>query len=79
MKRLKLEPQHRAENAALCEYGGWLRPGWYGTDDRDTNIAAEARMTRETAGVLDGSPLGKIEVMGPDAEAFVNFMYPTTP
>ena len=29
-KRLVLEPEHRAANAALCEYGGWLRPGWYG-------------------------------------------------
>lgn len=78
IKRLKLEPQHCAADAALCEYGGWLRPGWYGSGDRDTNIAREARMARDTAGVLDGSPLGKIEVMGPDAEAFVNFMFYNT-
>ena len=35
-------------------------------------------MARETAGVLDGSPLGKIEVIGPNAEAFVNFMFYNT-
>ena len=78
IKRLALEPRHRAADAALCEYGGWLRPGWYGSGDRDNHIAAEALMARQTAGVLDGSPLGKIEVMGPDAEAFVNFMFYNT-
>ena len=78
IKRLALEPQHRAADAALCEYGGWLRPGWYGSGDRDASIAHEALMVRQTAGILDGSPLGKIEVMGPDAEAFVNFMFYNT-
>lgn len=78
VKRLPLEPQHRAADAALCEYGGWLRPGWYGRGDRDSHIQFEAKRARETAGLLDGSPLGKIEVMGPDAEAFVNFVYYNT-
>ena len=35
-------------------------------------------MARNTGGILDGSPLGKIEVMGPDAEAFVNFVFYNT-
>ena len=78
VKRLKLEPNHRDAGAALCEYGGWLRPGWYGTGPAHPNIQREALMARETAGILDGSPLGKIEVMGPDAEAFVNFMFYNT-
>ncbi|MEM7209100.1 MAG: 2Fe-2S iron-sulfur cluster-binding protein [Pseudomonadota bacterium] len=75
VKRLVLEPQHRAANAALCEYGGWLRPGWYGSGERDAIIQVEAKMARDSAGILDASPLGKIEVMGPDAEDFVNFVY----
>lgn len=78
VKRLALEPQHRDAQAALCEYGGWLRPGWYGAGEADTRIAHEARTARATAGLLDGSPLGKIEVMGPDATAFVNFMFYNT-
>lgn len=78
VKRLPLENAHRAADAALCEYGGWLRPGWYGSGNPDTHIQQEAKQARETAGIFDGSPLGKIEVMGPDAEAFVNFIYYNT-
>lgn len=78
LKRLVLEPEHRAADAALGEYGGWLRPGWYGSGDPAGHIAYEALTVRKTAGILDGSPLGKIEVMGPDAEKFVNFIYYNT-
>jgi len=74
-KRLVLEGSHRALDAALCEYGGWLRPGWYGNQARDTHIHDEVLMARDSVGLLDASPLGKIEVMGPDARAFLNFMY----
>ena len=35
-------------------------------------------MARGRAGIFDGSPLGKIEILGPDAEAFVNFIYYNT-
>lgn len=78
IKRLALENHHRAADAALCEYGGWLRPGWYGNGAPHDHIRREAMMARTTAGVLDGSPLGKIDVMGPDAEAFVNFVFYNT-
>jgi sarcosine oxidase subunit alpha len=78
LKRLPLENAHRALGAALGEYGGWLRPGWYGAGTPDALVADEVRMARRTAGLFDGSPLGKIEVMGPDAEAFLNFVYYNT-
>ena len=29
-RRLALEPEHRADGAYFREYGGWLRPAWYG-------------------------------------------------
>lgn len=75
VKRLALEPQHRAAGAHLRAYGGWLRPAWYG--DRDA-IAREVRIARERAALFDGSPLGKIEVIGPDAERFLDFIYYNT-
>lgn len=75
VKRLALEPQHRAAGAHLRAYGGWLRPAWYG--DRDA-IAREVRTARERAALFDGSPLGKIEVIGPDAERFLDFIYYNT-
>ena len=78
LKRLPLEQQHRQAGAALCEYGGWLRPGWYGEGAAEPLIQAEAKQARAIAGIFDGSPLGKIEVMGLDAEAFVNFIYYNT-
>ncbi|MEO1284138.1 MAG: 2Fe-2S iron-sulfur cluster-binding protein [Pseudomonadota bacterium] len=78
VKRLSLEPEHRAAGAALGEYGGWLRPAWYGTGGMAARVPDEIRMARASAGIFDASPLGKIEVMGPDAEEFVNFIYYNT-
>ncbi|MEP3328897.1 2Fe-2S iron-sulfur cluster-binding protein [Sedimentitalea sp.] len=78
LKRLALEPQHRAAEAALGEYGGWLRPAWYGKGEAKDLIRQEVLTARASAGIFDASPLGKIEVMGPDAEAFVNFIYYNT-
>ncbi len=77
-KRLPCETLHRAAGAALGEYGGWLRPAWYGAGGMAKRVPQEVRMARENAGIFDGTPLGKIEVMGPDAEDFVNFIYYNT-
>lgn len=77
-KRLALEPRHRAAEAALGEYGGWLRPGWYGKGDAKNLIHQEVLSARTSAGIFDASSLGKIEVMGQDAEAFANFIYYNT-
>ena len=78
LKRLALEPRHRQARAALGEYGGWLRPGWYGEGNPKDLIREEALTARRTAGIFDASPLGKIEVMGPDAAAFADFIYYNT-
>ncbi len=68
---------HRANGAVFDDYGGWKRPAFYGKD-RAASIAAEARKVRESAALFDGSPLGKIEVKGPDAAEFLNRMYVNT-
>ena len=73
LKRLPLEPEHRADGAQMREYGGWLRPAWYGADDPEQSIEREAKRARETVALFDGSSLGKIEVIGPDAENLVDF------
>lgn len=70
VRRLVLEPQHRKLGAVFREYGGWLRPAWYGEGEA---VAREALRARESVGVLDGSPLGKIEVLGPQAGDLVDF------
>ena len=73
VRRLVLEDAHRAAGAVFREYGGWLRPAWYGTGSEADAVAREASLARQAVGILDGSPLGKIEVMGPDAGALVDF------
>lgn len=78
LKRLALEGEHRALDAAMGEYGGWLRPAWYGDADQDSAVRRECRTARSAAAVMDGSALGKIEVLGPDARDFVNFVYYNT-
>ncbi len=44
-------------------------------ESRSQAIAREARTVRTAAGLLDGSSLGKIEVRGPDALAFLDRFY----
>ena len=71
VRRLALEAEHRAAGAVFREYGGWLRPAWYG-QGADA-VRREARQARETVAIFDGSPLGKVEVLGPQAGAVVDY------
>ena len=71
-KRLHLEVDHVNAGATLREYGGWLRPAFYGVDE-EKSVQSEALNARENAGLFDASPLGKIEVIGPHAEALLDF------
>jgi sarcosine oxidase subunit alpha len=73
LRRLPLEAEHRAEGAQMREYGGWLRPAWYGTDERETGIQREAARARDSVALFDGSSLGKIEIIGPGAAALADF------
>ncbi|MGD0640521.1 MAG: sarcosine oxidase subunit alpha family protein [Roseiarcus sp.] len=74
VRRLPLEARHRALGAVFDEYGGWLRPAFYGEPNgKAAAVERETRIAREAAAIFDGSPLGKIEVMGPDAAAFLDF------
>jgi sarcosine oxidase subunit alpha len=74
VRRLPLEARHRAHGAVFDDYGGWLRPAFYGeASGRAAAIEREARTARDAATIFDGSPLGKIEVIGPDAAAFLDF------
>ncbi|MEO4000269.1 2Fe-2S iron-sulfur cluster-binding protein [Mesorhizobium sp. CAU 1732] len=73
VRRLALETEQRAVGAVFREYGGWLRAAWFGTGDPRTEIDREARQARETVAIFDGSPLGKIEVFGPQAGEIVDY------
>ena len=73
LRRLPLEAEHRADGAQMREYGGWLRPAWYGPDAPERAIEREAKRARDTVALFDGSSLGKIEVIGPDAARLADF------
>jgi sarcosine oxidase subunit alpha len=78
LRRLPAESLHRRLGAAFGEYGGWLRPAWYGPAPEAEAIAEEARHARERVALLDASSLGKIEVLGPDAARLLDFIYYNT-
>lgn len=73
-------PMHQwAENhgAVFEDVGNWKR-AWYfprAGEDKHAAVARECRTVRAAAGVFDASTLGKIEVVGPDAAAFLELMY----
>ncbi|TJV71629.1 MAG: sarcosine oxidase subunit alpha family protein [Mesorhizobium sp.] len=78
VRRLPLEANHRAAGGVFQEYGGWLRPAYYGGGDAGASIQEEARRARQSVALFDGSTLGKIEVIGPRAAEFVDFIYYNT-
>ncbi|CDX32467.1 Sarcosine oxidase, alpha subunit family [Mesorhizobium sp. ORS 3359] len=78
VRRLPLEANHRAAAGVFQEYGGWLRPAYYGGGEAGASIQEEARRARQSVALFDGSTLGKIEVIGPRAAEFVDFIYYNT-
>lgn len=76
-RHLPANDWHADHGAVFDNYGVWKRPAYYG-EDRDSSIAREVRMVRAGAGLFDASPLGKIEVKGPDAAEFLNRIYVNT-
>ncbi|HMB58451.1 MAG TPA: glycine cleavage T C-terminal barrel domain-containing protein, partial [Xanthomonadales bacterium] len=68
---------HKIINAEFEDYGGWQRPDIYPLkgESRKQTIEREACAVRSTVGVFDNSPIGKIEVFGPDAAEFLNRIY----
>ena len=76
-RRTPLHDWHAQHGGVLESSGLWMRPRYYraaGADAFNAGIA-EAAMVRATGGIVDGSTLGKIEVAGPDAAAFLDFLY----
>ena len=81
---VRLTTSHEAalsRGAPMTEAGLWYRPltfprasdkGWRDACDR------EVRLVREAVGVCDVSTLGKIDVQGADAAAFLDFVYAGT-
>jgi methylglutamate dehydrogenase subunit C len=67
--------------AVFVEAGQWLRAQWFpapGETDWRTTVAREVTGVRNAVGVCDVSTLGKIDVQGADAGAFLDAIYANT-
>jgi len=64
-------------HGAHMEDMGWQRPECYlrAGEDMAAAVQREVLAARQGVGMFDGSPLGKIEVKGPDAAKFLNRLY----
>jgi sarcosine oxidase subunit alpha len=66
-----------AQGAVFVEAGAWMRAQYFPQPGDDWLAAAlrEATAVRERAGFCDVSTLGKIDLRGPDAGAFLDRLY----
>lgn len=81
LRALPLESEYKAAGAHMGQFYGWERPLYFGKTAEPTlrfdrpdwfeNVASEVKAAHEAAAIFDASPFGKIDVTGPDAEAFL--------
>jgi sarcosine oxidase, subunit alpha len=64
-----MQPWHEAHGAVPLIAGAWIRPDRYG------DPAAEARNVRERVGIIDVTPIGKLDLRGPDVARLLNLLY----
>jgi sarcosine oxidase subunit alpha len=76
-RQTPIHPWHVANGAAFENVGQWTRPWFFprGGEDLEAAVLRECAAVRTSAGVMDASTLGKIEIVGPDAAAFLDRMY----
>ena len=77
VRRTPMHAAHVERGAVFEDVGQWKRPRYFPepAEDMHAAVARECLAVRNGAGVLDASTLGKIEVVGPDAPAFLDRMY----
>jgi sarcosine oxidase subunit alpha len=80
LRRMPAHDRHEPMGGVMEDYGGYLRPAVYlrPGESEHSAVQREARAVRERAGLFEGSPLGKIEVVGPDAATLVDRIYANT-
>jgi sarcosine oxidase subunit alpha len=72
-----IHERHVQRGAISENVGQWMRP-WYFPEEgesMDDAVARECFAVRNGVGMLDASTLGKIDVVGPGAAAFLDRMY----
>lgn len=64
-----IHPWHEANNQTRILAGAWERPEHYG------DPADEVTNTRTNVGIIDVSPLGKLDLRGPDVTKLLSLLY----
>lgn len=76
-RKTTIHEWHVSNNAEFENVGQWKRPWYYPKNNEDMHQAVqrESLAARESAGILDASTLGKIDIQGTDASEFLNRVY----
>jgi sarcosine oxidase subunit alpha len=76
-RRTPIHDWAAGRGAAFEDVGLWKRAWYFPTPAESMHeaVARECRTTRAAVGLFDATTLGKIEVVGPDAAAFLERMY----
>ncbi|MBA3909671.1 MAG: sarcosine oxidase subunit alpha [Rhodobacter sp.] len=83
-KPYRLTPSHHwaaEQGAVFVEVGNWLRTQWVPRADETEwrqSVDREVLATRRSVGICDVTTLGKIDIQGTDAGAFLDRVYANT-
>ena len=79
-RKTTIHEWHVKNNAEFENVGQWKRAWYYPktTEDMHQAVQRESKAARESAGILDASTLGKIDIQGTDASEFLNRVYTNT-
>jgi len=64
-----IHPWHEANGVTTILAGQWIRPDHYG------DAQAEVTNVRNNVGIIDVTPLGKLDLRGPDVPKLLNLLY----
>ena len=76
-RKTPIHDWHVDNKAEFENVGQWKRAWYYPKDNEDMHQAVqrESKAARDSAGILDASTLGKIDIQGTDASEFLNRVY----
>ncbi len=77
VRKTAMHPWHVEQKAKFENVGQWKRPWYYprNSETLEQAVVRECLAVRNQVGVLDATTLGKIEIFGPDATQFLNYVY----
>ena len=76
-RKTPINDWHVQNKAKFENVGQWKRAWYYPKDNESMHDAVqrESKAARDSAGILDASTLGKIDIQGTDASEFLNRVY----